>query len=190
MNHIFNILLLSLPAFLFAQDVLTLRNGNEIRAKVQEVGIKEIKYLNYDNMNGPVYIISKNEVAVIKYENGTTETFEFVPEVKPKNTNIESFERYDKRRKVGIGLLVPGGVLLTGGVVFFSMANTASANGQYVGVYASFITWGIAACGASVPLHIIGGVQLRKYSKYKKLDEQRRKGLSLNLTPAGLQLRF
>ncbi len=54
-----------------AQDVIIFRNGNEVQAKVSEVGTSEIKYQRFDNLSGPVYTINKKDVFMIKYENGT-----------------------------------------------------------------------------------------------------------------------
>ncbi|GAA4440005.1 hypothetical protein GCM10023188_36780 [Pontibacter saemangeumensis] len=64
-----------------AQDVLTKRNGDELQVKVQEITPAEIKYKRYDTLEGPLISISKAEVFMIKYENGTKEVFQ--EEVKP-----------------------------------------------------------------------------------------------------------
>ncbi len=52
-------------------DVLLLRNGQEIFAKVFEIGQTEIIYKKCDNPNGPTISIRKSEVISIKYSNGT-----------------------------------------------------------------------------------------------------------------------
>lgn len=57
-------------------DIITLKNGEEINAKVTEIGISEIKYKKCDNLNGPVFSISKVEVFMIKYANGTKDIFD------------------------------------------------------------------------------------------------------------------
>ena len=56
-----------------AQDIITLKNGDEIKAKVTEISSSEIKYKRFDNLEGPTIVIAKSEVFVIKYENGTRE---------------------------------------------------------------------------------------------------------------------
>lgn len=58
-----------------AQDVILKRNGEEVQAKVQEISLHEIKYKRYDNLDGPMISILKQEVFMIKYENGTKEVF-------------------------------------------------------------------------------------------------------------------
>jgi len=56
-----------------AQDIITLLNGNNIQAKITEISSDKIKYKKYSNLDGPIYDISNNEVASIKYQNGTFE---------------------------------------------------------------------------------------------------------------------
>ncbi len=56
-------------------DIIILRNGDEIAAKVLEVGQNEIKYLMCDNIYGPTFTINKNEVFKINFSNGTSTVF-------------------------------------------------------------------------------------------------------------------
>ena len=58
-----------------AQDVITNKNGDEIKAKVIEVGQTEIKYKKFTNLTGPIFTVSKSDVFMIKYENGEKEVY-------------------------------------------------------------------------------------------------------------------
>jgi hypothetical protein len=58
-----------------AQDLILKKNGDEISAKIEEVGITEIKYKKFDNQEGPMYTMLKSEIFMIKYANGTKEVF-------------------------------------------------------------------------------------------------------------------
>jgi len=60
---------------MFAQDIILLKNGNDIQAIVQEVGINDVKYKRFDNPNGPNYMLKKSEVFMIRYANGTKDVF-------------------------------------------------------------------------------------------------------------------
>ena len=60
---------------LWSQDVLVLSNGDEIEAKILEIGIDEIKYKKYSMLDGPDYLCRKAEVFMIKFENGSKEVF-------------------------------------------------------------------------------------------------------------------
>jgi hypothetical protein len=58
-----------------AQDVIYKRNGDEINAKVTEIGTDDVKYKKFDNQDGPTYTISKSELIMIRYENGDKDMF-------------------------------------------------------------------------------------------------------------------
>jgi hypothetical protein len=58
-----------------AQDIILKRDGNEIRAKVTEIGIDNVKYLLF-GQDSPVYILPKSEIFRIRYQNGKIEMFE------------------------------------------------------------------------------------------------------------------
>jgi len=68
-------ILLWLNIFVYAQDIVTLRNGDEIKAKVTEISKSEIKYKRFDNLEGPTIIIPLADVFFINYDNGTREIF-------------------------------------------------------------------------------------------------------------------
>ncbi len=58
-----------------AQDLLIKTNGEESKVKVVEIGKEFIRYKKNDNLNGPIYSISLNEVFFILYQNGSKEVF-------------------------------------------------------------------------------------------------------------------
>jgi hypothetical protein len=53
-----------------AQDIVRTKKDT-IRAKVVEIGIEEIKYKDFNNLEGPVFVLPKTDVIEITYENGT-----------------------------------------------------------------------------------------------------------------------
>ena len=60
----------------FSQDVITLKNGEDIQALVQEIGEVDVKYKKFNNPNGPNYTLKKSEIFRIKYDNGDQDVFE------------------------------------------------------------------------------------------------------------------
>ncbi|MDR2775343.1 MAG: hypothetical protein LBC19_11505 [Tannerella sp.] len=58
-----------------AQDVITKKDGSEIRAKVVEKDNSTVRYKLYDNPSGPTYVVEKSELFMIKYEGGRKELF-------------------------------------------------------------------------------------------------------------------
>lgn len=69
------ILFVAIAQNLCAQDVITLKTGEDINVKVLEVGSADIKYKKADNPDGPSYTVSKNDVFMIKYQNGSKDVF-------------------------------------------------------------------------------------------------------------------
>ena len=56
-----------------AQDVITTKDGTDIKAKIIEVTSNEVKYKKLSNPNGPLFTINKSEILIIRYENGENE---------------------------------------------------------------------------------------------------------------------
>ena len=72
MNRL-NILIIASFVSIFcaqAQDVITFRNAEQIKAKVTEISPSEIKYKRFDNLDGPTITVLRSEVFAITYENG------------------------------------------------------------------------------------------------------------------------
>jgi hypothetical protein len=76
-------------------DLITLRDGNEINAKVIEVGADEIKYKRCDNIDGPLFTVKTDNVFMIKYISGAKEVFE-KKEVADPSSNLSSEELVKK----------------------------------------------------------------------------------------------
>jgi hypothetical protein len=56
-----------------AQDKIYRKNGQVLKVKVLEVSSTEIKYKIFGDENGPVYILEKDRIKKIEYENGKIE---------------------------------------------------------------------------------------------------------------------
>lgn len=59
----------------WADDVIQLKNGDEIKAKVISVSETELTYKRGNDSNGPLRTLSLNKVLYVKYENGEKEVF-------------------------------------------------------------------------------------------------------------------
>lgn len=95
MKKIFLIFILFNSLVSFAQDLITLKNGIDIKSKVFEINLNEIKYKKYDNLNGPLISILKDDVLIIRYENGSKDIFQDIQNKETedsKNINIENFK--------------------------------------------------------------------------------------------------
>ena len=72
---LFLIILLIAANGIAAQDIITRKDGSETKAKVTEIGAKDIKYKRFDNLKGPEYTEPREKILKIKYENGTEDYF-------------------------------------------------------------------------------------------------------------------
>ena len=70
---------------LFAQDTIIFKSGMRVVAKVEEINKGEIKYRKFDNVNGPLIIVDRDDINKIKYINGTTEE---IMVTLPPNSNL------------------------------------------------------------------------------------------------------
>ncbi len=76
--------LLNIILFLFAvtfqnigysQDIIIKHSGDEIQAKITKITNNEIEFKKWTNLDGPIYIVEKTNVFMIKFSNGEKEIF-------------------------------------------------------------------------------------------------------------------
>lgn len=58
-----------------AQDIITKKTGEGIKAKVVEITPTEVKFKRFENLDGPMYTLAKTDLLMVKYENNTEEIF-------------------------------------------------------------------------------------------------------------------
>jgi len=88
-------------------DIIINNNGDEIYAKVTEISLYEIKYKNCDNLEGPTITISKKDVFMIKYPNGTkTIISQGKKTVKTEQTSTPPAERNSNDRSLMVTILL------------------------------------------------------------------------------------
>lgn len=73
---VFTLFFFGICSNIFSQDIILLKSGEEIKTKVQEVGIDKINYKKFENLTGPTYTVEKSKVFMITYENGAKDIFE------------------------------------------------------------------------------------------------------------------
>lgn len=114
----------------FSQDFIILRNGEEIKAKVTEIGVNEIKYIKIEYPDSPIYTIKKNNVTMIKYSNGNKDIFK-------DTTNIKKNNERDKIRyySLACGLGTSYGLL---GLKFQGRTGGKYGIGYHIGAGTSF----------------------------------------------------
>ncbi len=188
---------------LFAQDNIVLRSGEEIKAKVEEVGIAEIKYRKSDNLTGPLYTIRKGEVLLINYQNGTKDVFSQAPQTGGSamhhrdnypQAGAAAPGDYNKYRKLAVKRIV-GGAIMTGvGVptlltgVGLSIAGFSSFNKPYDPTFGNsggnmpLLGAGALFTAAGVVLTVLGPLSIKRGQHYRKLAREM-KPASMGFTP-------
>jgi hypothetical protein len=97
-------------------DVILLKTGEEIEAKVTEIGTDEIKYKKCSYQDGPTYSIKKSTVFRVKYSNGSIDLIKHEPETKQNVAQEDS--KVDKDEYNGTRRLTAGGIVAVMLVVF------------------------------------------------------------------------
>ncbi|MDR0573250.1 MAG: hypothetical protein LBG96_04335, partial [Tannerella sp.] len=60
---------------MFGQDIIFLKNGDELQSIIMEVDDTFVKYKKASNENGPIYRLDNSKIFKIKYENGEEDFF-------------------------------------------------------------------------------------------------------------------
>ena len=105
------LILLCLPMIGFASfpintfdeecDNLILRDGNEILVKIIEITPDLIKYKRCKKEDGPLISVSKEDVFMIKYNDGTKELIELSKD-NSRDRNIRTHTKKDRKGYIGI----------------------------------------------------------------------------------------
>lgn len=196
--------LISFTCASFAQDVIVTKDARKISAKVTEVNVNDIKYKNFDNMDGPTYTLLKSDIASILYQNGQVETFETqstqtqatlpTPVQSQSQVTIQPnqltggnilsrmqkddpilYQQYIKgRRQARMGTFL---MIIGGGMTGLGIGGIVSGD-EAVEIGAVFAVAGGLCLSAGIPIRIIGGTK-----KNNALNTYRRKYTSTQSTP-------
>lgn len=74
-KNIFFVFSLLFTVYCYSQDVIYKTDNTKLEGKVLEVGTSEIKYKLASNPDGPTYVISKSDLVLITYQNGSHQLF-------------------------------------------------------------------------------------------------------------------
>lgn len=107
-NRLSNVDLAKKPALILNKDtcgdILLLQNADELAVKILEIDEQTIKYKRCDNMDGAVYSIRKNKVAMITYANGVKEKVIAEPESVMKTSHALRIELPTEKKLNNAGL--------------------------------------------------------------------------------------
>lgn len=74
----------------YSQDVIILKNGDEIKAKVTEILSNDVKYKRASNPTGPTYTLPISKIFMIRYQSGDKDLFGNIEEKKTEYNNTSN----------------------------------------------------------------------------------------------------
>ena len=75
-QFLFTAIFVAITVFCLAQDIIVTTDARKIEAKIMEVSETEVKYKETDNLDGPTFIISTNNINSIIYANGKVSLYQ------------------------------------------------------------------------------------------------------------------
>lgn len=184
---------------MWADDIIFLKNGDEIRSKINKIGTSVVEYRKVSNLEGPVYEINKEDISKIVYSNGEEDVFKF-PSNKPiidfdgekiisyegnvikeseylqlaeKNCAIayKLFKKGKVQKQVGTAFLATGSAVTAAGLAcLIFLPSTCSCS--YDAVYTAGVVGilaGPAFLATGIPLFCVG--KLNKRQSYEAYNE-------------------
>jgi len=87
--------------YLNAQDIITLKNGNNLNGSVIEITSTEVKFKK--STDGPLYTMNVSEIRTITFQNGNVENFDptYVPPKQEKEAKVNEDEMIILTKKYG-----------------------------------------------------------------------------------------
>ena len=73
------IVFLSAVFFANAQDLIIMRDGSWIEARITEISPTEIRYRRFDHLDGPIIVLPAANILSIRYENGMVQIINTAP---------------------------------------------------------------------------------------------------------------
>ena len=210
-----SVLMLMSTTIVFAQeqkyDLIIKNDGSKIEAVVQYVELDVVKYKNFNNLEGPTYSISKDDIATIMYANGTIDVFQkkqgFSAYGNYEHAKIvtcdmlkKDYQKAERMATIGDNLWMSGTVFSVVGaaifvVPFFTVLNYTTEY-ALIGCGAFFMGIGI---NLIIPGAIVAGIGYGKMRRINNdmievcslpLNKGAKYPVNLSFTSSGLALRF
>ncbi|MDR2773378.1 MAG: hypothetical protein LBC19_01320, partial [Tannerella sp.] len=115
---------------IYAQDIITKRNGDAVRAKVAEISAEYVKYKKFENQTGPDYTIAASDIFMIKYETGSKDIFEKNPQtgaIQIRHTAVETAPQNASVQQTSVSAPKPETSGKSGGQNPVAASNTPSS---------------------------------------------------------------
>lgn len=177
---------------MWADDIIYLKNGEEVRSKINKIGTSVVEYKKVSNLEGPVYEINKEDISKIVYSNGEEDVFKFLSnkpiidfdgekiisyegnvikeseylKLAEKNCAVayKLFKKGKVQKQIGTAFIVTGSAVTAAGIAcLFSLPDVCSCS--YDAVHTVGVVGmlaGPAFLATGIPLFCVGKVNKRQ----------------------------
>ena len=135
---------------LFAQDVIVTTDSKKIEAKIVEVSSQQVKYLDFNNQEGPTFVLSTDEIAAIIFSNGQVKVYEHNT---PKSVVVQSNVKSEYILRQGNKYFYDGRWMKGQAYANFLQTNCTEAYNQYQqGHVLATAGWALLGVGVGLDL--------------------------------------
>lgn len=201
MKTLFTLLSILVFTTAFSQDVIIMRDGEEINAQVLVIGNGKIAYKLFEHKDTTTRSVPQVDVFMIKYAGGAKQVFDEmkmpVDEAKlrkllrPQQNDYEYYmERYKKKKTLGIVFTSVGAPALITGITLFSVGMSEGKSGVSGSYNSELITPGIMTSVGGFVFTLIGGINFAIMPNYKNKANEAKAYIGFepsiqSITPAG-----
>lgn len=92
---VITLIALFIGQFVFAQDIITTKKGEDIKVKILEVTQTELKYRLFNEPDGPLYSMRKTDILIVRYASGRNEVFNQNTTTTPSSSTNNNYNNYN-----------------------------------------------------------------------------------------------
>lgn len=151
MRKIFTIIVLLVASVtLFAQDVIITKESQKIEAKITEISSNDVKYLDFNNQDGPIFVLHTDEISSIIFANGQVKVYD---QSTNKSLVIKSDDENEYLYRIGNTYYYGGRAMRGDMYAQFLQSQCAEAYEQYkYGRNMSNVGWALLGVGLGLDL--------------------------------------
>lgn len=167
-----------------SQDLLYTVTGSKITVKVTEINTTDIKYKDVANLDGPAYVISKQDIVLIQFSNGTVDIINNNPQTYPVPKKEIEYVNTSKKKVLDENKPKPNLYYMNNNL--FSINALALANGDATFIYdREFLNnhLGITVLGGYNFNSRMGGLNAVIADSHERAKKNFDAGLGINFMP-------
>ena len=141
---------------LLAQDVIVTTDSKKIEAKIVEVSSQQVKYVDFNNQEGPTFVLGTDEISSIIFSNGQVKVYEHNT---PKSIVVQSDVRNEYVLRQGNKYYYDGKMMKGDVYANFLKDNCTEAYHKYKqGHNVAIVGWALFGVGVGLDICSMVGV--------------------------------